>query len=114
MQIKLIAFKSLFYSIYQQKKRAMDTKKKMMMIEAKLMIMASIVEKIKEEYCDIDFNDKTNLKLINFSENDYRLLDKGFKCNKIRLALRKKNMYDFEMKNLCINITKYYILRAFG
>lgn len=54
------------------------------------------------------------LKILTILENDYRLLDKGFKCNKIRLALRKKNMYDFEMKNLCINITKYYILRAFG
>ena len=54
------------------------------------------------------------LKIITILENDYRLLDKWFKCNKIKLALRKKNMYDFEMKNLCINITKYYILRAFG
>ena len=54
------------------------------------------------------------LKILTILENDYRLLDKGFKCNKIRLALRKKNMYDSEMKNLCINITKYYILRAFG
>ena len=54
------------------------------------------------------------LKILTILENDYRLLDKGFKCNKIRLALRKKNMYDYEMKNLCINITKYYILRAFG
>ena len=54
------------------------------------------------------------LKILTILENDYRLLDKGFKCNKIKLALRKKNMYDFEMKNLCINITKYYILRAFG
>lgn len=54
------------------------------------------------------------LKILTTLENDYKLLDKGFKCNKIRLALRKKNMYDYEMKNLCINITKYYILRAFG
>lgn len=59
-------------------------------------------------------NETQYLKILTILENDYRLLDKGFKCNKIRLALKKKNMCDYDMKNLCINITKYYILRAFG